>query len=156
MINMFDIKGVYRRLVNSAKPKRRDRVGLSDSLEVRFIKNGKIIERRKIKGHTWLDDGLHYVMDCLHESDSKVPIDSMSAFGPEGDSWKSASTFAVASASPWTITWTAGWVSSGELTVSAFVISAAGTTYASISFSEFIKQNGVSMDVYYTSSIMPG
>lgn len=134
------------------KPPMRDNVGLSDSIEIMFIKNGEIIKREKISGHTWISGGLTYVRDCLRSAGAKVPVDSMSAYGSGGESWKDVVVDGYG-ASPYTVTWHSGWEETNPLTISAFKIAGGGTTYSSIAFTQFIKPNGISLDVYYTSTV---
>lgn len=148
-----EIKKIIKELMYPSKSSDNDSCTLSDSVIVKFIKAGEIIEEREIEGHTWLSDGLIYVRDCIGESGSKIPVSSMSAWDDVGgENWKATSTIGIGD-SPCTITWTSGWEASGALTVDAFKIGpGGGTIYSSISTS-FIKPDGVSLDVYYTSTI---
>lgn len=134
------------------KPPMRDNIGLSDSIEIMFIKNGEIIKREKIRGHTWISGGLTYVRDCLRVAGAKVPVSSMSAHGPGGENWKATDVDGYGD-TPYTVTWHAGWSESGALSIYAFKISGGGTTYSTIGFTQFTKPDGISLDVYYTSTI---
>jgi len=155
---MFEVNSLFRKIIiwfikKIFSSDTKDKIGISDSITIILKKDGKIIERRTLKGHTWLSNGLIYVRDCLRISGSKVPVSSMSAWGNAGENW-AVTDVDDFGASPYYVKWHAGWGTSGAITIDAFKISpGGGTIYSSIGVTQFIKTDGVSLDTYYTSTV---